>query len=378
MTTAPTAQTSGRPREALPRQCSSCGQPRGSWGRDRLTGLLDRWGWDIHVPRALEDARRRQRPVSLLVLDLDRFKRVNDEYGHPAGDAVLWATAHVLRTAVRGSDLVGRLGGDEFVVLVPGADTEQALGVARRISAGIAAIVVDAPVASGGTTAIRSFTVSIGVAVHAATDPTSIETLLLEADTALRHAKHAGRNTTCIGAEVLEPADERSGERDHQPAPVRRDGNPALETSSTTTDRTALVQEPAYWHGLYEVLQLLKGEWVPAILATLINGPRHFTEILSTIHDTTIGQPDSGRWLHDSILGRTLRRMEDKDLVTRHEEPNRFPKSTVYELTPLASVLLTTLAPAVRCVSTRNRQEGELSDRATTCCGDSLPLRAAV
>ncbi|WP_309111676.1 diguanylate cyclase [Saccharothrix sp.] len=345
-----------------------------------MTGLLDRWGWDAHTPHALDEARRRHRPVGVLALDLDRFKSVNDEYGHAAGDAVLSATAQVLRTAVRDSDLVARLGGDEFVVLLPGADTEQVFTVARRISARIAAIALDATVTADSTVTVRGLTASIGAAVHTATaDSFGIETLLLDADTALRHAKRAGRNTIRIGPQAVDIDLDRSDDLGEMPPSFRRDV-PAQRPSSPrpTTDTAIHIGEPAYWHGLYEVVQLLKGEWVPAILATLADGPRHFTEILSTIHSTTIGQPDPDRWLHDSILGRTLRRMEDKNLVTRHEQPARFPKSTVYELTPLATALLTTLAPAVQWVTTRTDQEDHPVHPTRPCCADRAPLRSAV
>ncbi|MGW5053945.1 winged helix-turn-helix transcriptional regulator [Actinokineospora sp. NPDC004072] len=121
-----------------------------------------------------------------------------------------------------------------------------------------------------------------------------------------------------------------------------------LNTSPVNQPPTGAVRPSGhYWRGLHELTHILDGEWVPAILATLARGPRHFTEILTAIQTTGIGQPDPKRWLHDSILGRTLRRMEDNGLVNRHEVAATFPKSTTYELTPWTIDLLSALMPAV-------------------------------
>jgi diguanylate cyclase (GGDEF)-like protein len=318
--------------------------------------LLNRWGWDVHVPHALGEAIRRSRPVALLVIDLDHFKLVNDEFGHPAGDAVLRATARVLQSAVRDSDLVGRFGGDEFVVLVPGADTAHALSAARRIHADVAAISLAPAAACGIPTVLSGFSASIGIAVHAPTaDDAGVDKLLLEADAALRYAKRTGRNSIRIASSVLDtdPADPNEFDREYES--IRHDYAPLQQSTPSMAGRAVgPAREPTYWFGLYNLLQLFKGEWVPAILGTLADGPKHFSEILATIHSTAIGQPDSDRWLHDSILTRTLRSMEEKELVVRHELQARFPKSTVYELTPLATELLASLAPAVQRGSSRD------------------------
>lgn len=380
MTASATATaTSSRLRETPPRQCASCGQPRGSWDQDRLTGLLNRWGWDVHAPHAFSKALRRGQPVTLLFIDLDHFKPVNDEFGHAAGDTVLSATADVLRHAVRDSDLVGRFGGDEFVVLVPGADTEHALAVGRRIHADIAAISLAAADASGAETVLSGFSASIGVAVHTSgADDADVDKLLLEADAALRRAKRVGRNTIRIASPTLDTGLDDPSELPSSPGSSRHDYVPLQRPTPCMPCRTVVpAQEPMYWFGLYNLLQLLRGEWVPAILGTLADGPQHFSEILATIHDTAIGQPDSDRWLHDSILTRTLRSMEDKNLVVRHEQPARFPKSTMYELTPLAATLLTDLAPAVHRGSFPDAH-GHLPDLAGTRGVEELPLRSAV
>ncbi|WP_051772751.1 diguanylate cyclase [Saccharothrix sp. NRRL B-16314] len=336
-----------------------------------MTGLLDRWGWDLHAPHVMDHARRHHQSAALLIVDLDHFKHINDDIGHPAGDAVLRATAHVLRTAVREADLVGRFGGDEFIVLLPGADIDQALAVARRISTGVSAIRLDAKTAPGTTAALHNLTASIGIAVDQPSSDNP-ETLLLDADTALRDAKRAGRATIRTAGQPVDP-DHHDTFRLTPTTPPQADAPDGQPSSAAVV----AAQEPSYWQGLYEVIHLLKGEWVPAILAALADGPRHFTEILSTIHDTTLGQPDSDRWLHDSILGRTLRRMEDKNLVTRHEEPARFPKSTVYELTPRAATLLSALAPAVHRLAAETGPSPVPQQACETHRRPGTPLRAA-
>lgn len=125
-------------------------------------------------------------------------------------------------------------------------------------------------------------------------------------------------------------------------------------SNDARNDQQALVSDQGstkYWQGLHELTRVLDGEWVPAILATLAHGPRHFTEILTEIQSTGTGQPDPNRRLHDSILGRTLRRMEDNGLITRDELTATFPKSTTYELTSWATTLLSGLIPAVYCTT---------------------------
>jgi diguanylate cyclase (GGDEF)-like protein len=177
--------------------CDSCGQPLGFWAVDRLTGLLDRWGWDTEAPRSLARAYRSGRPAALLLVDLDRFKEVNDQFGHHAGDELLRSVARVLRESTADGHLVGRYGGhggDEFLVLLPDTDLHGALAVAARIRQGIGALVVDARVDTGTTVTIQQLTASIGVRVRGHGEDTDLAALVMDADTALRDAKRRGRN----------------------------------------------------------------------------------------------------------------------------------------------------------------------------------------
>lgn len=129
-----------------------------------------------------------------MLLDLDHFKRVNDDVGHLAGDAVLAAVALMLRSSVRKQDVVGRFGGEEFVVLLPAADRDVAFEVAHRVRAATASLSVPARDTEGVQRELDGLTVSIGVAT---TDRYGYDLadLLVAADAALLEAKAGGRNS---------------------------------------------------------------------------------------------------------------------------------------------------------------------------------------
>lgn len=179
--------------------CQSCGHPLS----DPPTGLLERWRWDELVTTTLSRARSRQWSVALLMIDLDRFKDVNDEYGHPAGDAVLRGVADLLREQTSEDDLACRYGGyagDEFLVLLPDAGLEDALAVAERLRAAITGLSVTTKVTRELSTTITGLTASIGVAAYCPVDlaELDVEDLLLDADAALRAAKRHGRDRICL------------------------------------------------------------------------------------------------------------------------------------------------------------------------------------
>jgi len=110
---------------------------------DPLTGVANRRRWDVEVSSACTETRERGGVVSLLLLDLDHFKRINDRHGHPGGDEVLRRVAALLGRAVRGDDLVARLGGDEFAVLLPGAPQARAVTLAEELRCAVGALVID-------------------------------------------------------------------------------------------------------------------------------------------------------------------------------------------------------------------------------------------
>ncbi|WP_410499087.1 diguanylate cyclase [Chitinibacter sp. S2-10] len=152
---------------------------------DPLTGLANRRSFDFWANTAVSRSKRYMQPLTLLALDLDHFKRVNDTYGHDAGDAVLTRVAETLRTVLRECDLPARFGGEEFIVALPQTPLPEAALVAERIRAAIQELVI---YTSGQT---LQCTVSIGVAL---VNGQAIEAALKEADAALYQAKEAGRN----------------------------------------------------------------------------------------------------------------------------------------------------------------------------------------
>ena len=161
---------------------------------DVLTGCLARRHGMELVGTELRRARRYDRPVALLFADLDRFKQVNDRYGHVFGDAVLRGVAAALKAALRGSDLCCRYGGDEFVMLLPETPLVGARHVADSLRRRLAGTTVEH---SEGPIAI---TASIGVAV-ARPGELDADGLLARADAAMYRAKRAGRNAVCAWEE---------------------------------------------------------------------------------------------------------------------------------------------------------------------------------
>jgi diguanylate cyclase (GGDEF)-like protein/PAS domain S-box-containing protein len=155
---------------------------------DGLTGLLNRRAFMVATEKAFDLARRHGRPLALLLLDADHFKRVNDTHGHPAGDAVLVELSRIATACLRRSDRLGRIGGEEFAVLLPETDEAGTIAFAERLLSDIRAARVDI-----GGEAPLTFTVSIGIALLTP-EMESHEALVQSADQALYAAKSGGRN----------------------------------------------------------------------------------------------------------------------------------------------------------------------------------------
>lgn len=153
---------------------------------DPLTGILNRRGFEIKVGNLLQS--EIPTSVSLVVLDIDHFKQINDRWGHPAGDRALQHLAPLLLAHVREEDLVGRLGGDEFAILLPNTDLELAKEVAERIRAGVHA----SPLSIDESSTVF-ISISIGISLSSSND--DYERLAQSADQALYNAKKCGRNT---------------------------------------------------------------------------------------------------------------------------------------------------------------------------------------
>jgi diguanylate cyclase (GGDEF)-like protein len=154
---------------------------------DELTGLNNRRAFTELGRRALEQARRYSRPLSLVMFDIDHFKQINDTHGHAAGDQVLQAIAAAIVRTARVPDIPSRLGGEEFALLLPETDGPEAITLAERLRQEVTAVRVPY---NGAT---LSFTCSFGVAARAE-DVAVLDTLLSRADDALYRAKRQGRN----------------------------------------------------------------------------------------------------------------------------------------------------------------------------------------
>lgn len=167
---------------------------------DELTGLANLRAFRGRLASEVERARRHDLDLSLVLIDLDHFKRVNDAYGHLEGDRVLGAIADALAGAARADDLAARYGGEELVLLMPGSDSEGAMAAAERLRAAVESLRVS--VGDGGEVAM---TASFGVAATSGRAAKAHD-LLAAADAALYEAKRAGRNCVrAAPAHVLTP-----------------------------------------------------------------------------------------------------------------------------------------------------------------------------
>ncbi len=162
---------------------------------DGLTGLHNRRYLERHLTTLVQQATAREKPLSVLILDIDHFKSINDTYGHAAGDEVLREFSRRVRKAVRGIDLACRLGGEEFVVAMPDTDAALALLVAERLRQKIGG----EPFATGEAGVSVSVTVSIGICSLTSPDDTA-DALVKRADAALYLAKRDGRNRVVAAA----------------------------------------------------------------------------------------------------------------------------------------------------------------------------------
>jgi diguanylate cyclase (GGDEF)-like protein len=157
--------------------------------RDALTGVHNRHYLNDRLEPEFSFARRHGALLSVLFLDADHFKRINDRHGHGAGDEVLRAIGGFLRRAMRTEDLVARFGGEEFIIALRGIERPGVLVAAERVRAGVEALSIEH---QGVSLAV---TVSVGVATLSPDRPyASVEALLTSADAALSRAKELGRN----------------------------------------------------------------------------------------------------------------------------------------------------------------------------------------
>ena len=285
--------------ESAPSRCGACAQPVGAWATDRLTGLLGRWGWDDQAPALYRRAQRRWEQVALLMIDLDRFKKINDDYGHPAGDVVLSDVADVLKAHTRSSDLVCRYGGDEFLVLLPRTTPGEATVVAERMLRGIRALQTEITTNDGYGMTLYGQTASIGVAAHVPSSDDALIDLVRDTDAALQRAKRKGRARVQV----------------HDPNAFAAERN---------TDASAL-------HHLLALQDLMSSDQLPHVLCALSDGAKALDELVSAVGPT---------------VHRTLERLQDNGFVHR--------RASRYELTTAAREWITDVLPAVAAWTNRH------------------------
>lgn len=161
---------------------------------DYLTGVCNRRHFMERAEQELHRANRYGKQLSLLMLDIDHFKQINDRYGHKIGDEVLRRLAHQCQATLRNADILGRLGGEEFAVILPETDIAYAVEVAERLRE----LMLQAKIPLEGGLPVQ-FTVSIGVSSLSSSDD-NIDVLLNHADMALYKAKNSGRNRVCASS----------------------------------------------------------------------------------------------------------------------------------------------------------------------------------
>jgi diguanylate cyclase (GGDEF)-like protein len=236
---------------------------------DPLTGLQNRRGFEEAFGLEVERARRHDRPLTVLLGDLDHFKRVNDRLGHPAGDAALMRAGELLRAGRRRIDLVARAGGEEFAVILPETGERDAYLVAERMRAAVEDAFADRPV---------PITMSFGLATFPG-HGTTADSLLASADQALYAAKELGRNRTVIFSDELSDAGGQAGEREVHLDTLLSLAEAIDLRDTGTADHSSVV-----------------GHYAGMIAAQLGLGPGHVRriEIAGRLHDVgKVGLPDT-------------------------------------------------------------------------------------
>jgi diguanylate cyclase (GGDEF)-like protein len=175
-------------------------------GRDALTQLRDRGTMDSELPQILAEATDSNRPLSLVMVDIDHFKKVNDSHGHPKGDAVLAETAAQIISIVEGKGRAYRYGGEEMVILLPNHNTQEAIAVAERVRQTL----------EGAHPGSLAITASFGVSTFPDHGRTSAE-MISAADDALYDAKNRGRNLVRVFGEPPPAQPDKAREPDRKP-----------------------------------------------------------------------------------------------------------------------------------------------------------------
>ncbi|HRA89987.1 MAG TPA: GGDEF domain-containing protein, partial [Planctomycetaceae bacterium] len=186
--------------------------------RDALTGVANRGQLETQLRHMLEEfhAQEGTHCLSIIFLDVDKFKRINDTYGHKVGDQVLVDLTRVLQNETYSSEVIGRYGGEEFVILCPDTDLDSAVRRAERLRL---------VVMKGSVGGISTLNVTSSFGVSTAHLGDTVHTLLERADTCLYRAKETGRNRTCWESETVDDeAQKKAAEEQAQPQFLEKDG----------------------------------------------------------------------------------------------------------------------------------------------------------
>lgn len=169
---------------------------------DALTGVHNRRYFEHRCQIEISEARRYRHPLACMFLDIDHFKRINDQFGHPAGDAVLRRVGQLIRGQMRAGDTIARYGGEEFVLLLPRCPNAHARDIAERIRASIAAepllVAPDAPIAVSASLGLAMLSPQAASSAAEAAPAAQAAQLVAQADAALYRAKAAGRNRVML------------------------------------------------------------------------------------------------------------------------------------------------------------------------------------
>jgi diguanylate cyclase len=164
-----------------------------------LTSLLNRRGFDGEITQTLEDIKTTHEALSIIMLDIDHFKKINDTYGHLIGDGVLKMLSKLLKDSIKGKDIVARFGGEEFILALPATALEGAYSLAEQIRSSL--MKLNLKLKDTGKS-IGHITISLGIALYKSGE--SLETTINRADTALYKAKNTGRNRTVTELDLVE------------------------------------------------------------------------------------------------------------------------------------------------------------------------------
>lgn len=264
---------------------------------DKLTGLRNRRYFDQRLAEEIHHAAREVAPLSLLMLDIDDFKRINDSHGHVTGDRVLQALSQALSAQLWQVDIAARYGGEEFAVILPQTDVVAARKVAERIRENVAKLAVPLPDGSW-----LGITVSIGVACYPRCGE-SPESLIEHADQALYTAKREGKNRVCLYREILKAQLEQDPERIVDLLNRSLDNIPPIVT--------AVSSKTEYYHDHMALVDRLVRQLAEAL--ELPKADRETLSLAAQLHDIgMIGVPDAILRKREALTG------EDWELIRRH------------------------------------------------------------